>query len=59
MVNKMMDKVLITGSGGLIGGEAVDFFCKKGYDVIGLDNDMRKEFFGKEASTIADAILKK
>jgi len=45
------DKVLITGSAGLIGGEAVDFFCKKGYDVIGLDNDMRSSFFGDDAST--------
>lgn len=43
---------LITGSSGLIGSEAVKFFCKKGFLVIGVDNDMRSYFFGKEASTI-------
>ena len=43
--------VLITGSGGLIGSEAVKFFCKKGFQVIGIDNDMRSYFFGPEAST--------
>lgn len=43
--------ILVTGSAGLIGSEAVRFFCDKGYDVIGVDNDMRKYFFGTEAST--------
>jgi len=42
--------VLITGSGGLIGSQAVDFFSKKGFRVIGIDNDSRKTFFGEEAS---------
>ena len=42
---------LITGSAGLIGAEAVRFFCSKGYRVLGIDNDMRREFFGDEAST--------
>jgi CDP-paratose 2-epimerase len=46
-----MNKVLITGSGGLIGSESTRFFCKKGFDVIGIDNDMRAKFFGDEAST--------
>jgi len=50
MVNKIV-KIMITGSAGLIGGEAVDYFCKKGFDVIGIDNDMRKYFFGDKAST--------
>lgn len=44
-------KALITGSAGLIGSECTRFFSKKGFDVIGIDNDMRKNFFGKEAST--------
>jgi CDP-paratose 2-epimerase len=44
-------KVLITGSGGLIGSEAVNFFHEKGFEIIGIDNDMRKYFFGEEAST--------
>lgn len=42
---------LITGSGGLIGGEASRFFSDKGFDVVGVDNNMRSYFFGEEAST--------
>ena len=42
---------IVTGSGGLIGSQAVQFFHKKGYKVIGIDNDMRKYFFGEDAST--------
>lgn len=44
-------KALITGSGGLIGSEAAKFFAEKGFDVVGIDNDMRSYFFGKDAST--------
>lgn len=43
--------VIVTGSAGLIGSEAVSFFCERGHSVIGVDNDMRKVFFGSEAST--------
>lgn len=43
--------VLITGSAGLIGSEAARFFAAKGYAVVGVDNDMRKYFFGDTAST--------
>ncbi len=46
-----MKTILITGSSGLIGSEAVSFFCEKGYTVVGIDNDMRKAFFGENAST--------
>ena len=46
-----MSTVLITGSSGLIGGEAVDFFSSKFDKVIGVDNNMRSYFFGKESST--------
>jgi len=46
-----MNIILITGSGGLIGSESVEFFADKFDRVIGIDNDMRQEFFGKEAST--------
>lgn len=42
---------LITGSGGLIGGETAQFFAEKGYDIVGVDNDMRSYFFGEQAST--------
>lgn len=46
-----MKYILVTGSSGLIGSESVKFYCKKGYNVIGIDNDMRKRFFGDDAST--------
>lgn len=46
-----MPTALITGSGGLIGSESVAHFVEAGYDVIGLENDMRARFFGAEAST--------
>jgi len=43
--------VIVTGSAGLIGSETVKRFAKDGARVVGIDNDMRKEFFGPEAST--------
>jgi CDP-paratose 2-epimerase len=46
-----LETIIITGSSGLIGSEAVQFFSDKGMRVVGVDNDMRKEFFGDEAST--------
>ena len=45
-----MSIVLITGSSGLVGSESVNFFSKKGFEVIGIDNNLRKFFFGKHAS---------
>jgi len=45
-----MDVMLVTGSAGLIGSEAVEFFSNKFDHVIGIDNDFRAKFFGKEAS---------
>jgi CDP-paratose 2-epimerase len=42
---------IITGSGGLIGSESVAHFVQEGYDVIGIENDMRARFFGGVAST--------
>ena len=47
-----MSIALITGSCGLIGSESVDFFAKKGFDIVGIDNNLRELFFGKEGSTI-------
>jgi CDP-paratose 2-epimerase len=49
-----MGLVVVTGSAGLIGSEAARLFADKGLDVIGIDNDMRKTFFGTEASTAAN-----
>ncbi|WP_371879086.1 NAD-dependent epimerase/dehydratase family protein [Candidatus Chloroploca mongolica] len=36
----------MTGSSGLIGSEAVQYYDNQGYRVIGVDNNMRREFFG-------------
>ena len=47
-----MSIALITGSCGLVGSESVEFFSKKGFEVIGLDNNFRKFFFGTDASTL-------
>ena len=52
-----MKYILITGSCGLIGSETALYFSKKGYGVIGIDNNMRSYFFGEEAdntSTLKD-----
>ena len=46
-----MDKyVLITGSLGLVGSESVNFFLKKNFKVLGIDNNRRRFFFGEEGS---------
>ena len=47
-----MAVAVITGSAGLIGAEAARYFAAKGLDIVGIDNDMRREFFGDDASTI-------
>jgi len=46
-----MSVVLITGSCGLVGSESVKFFISKGFDVIGVDNNYRLKFFGKDGDT--------
>lgn len=48
-----MGVIVVTGSAGLIGSETTRHFAALGYDVVGLDNDMRRVFFGEEASTAA------
>jgi len=52
-----MSVVIVTGSTGLIGSETVRFFAKQGMDVVGIDNDMRAEFFGAEASTAWNQVV--
>ncbi len=42
----MRMNVLVTGSSGLIGSEAVKYYDERGHRVIGVDNNMRREFFG-------------
>jgi CDP-paratose 2-epimerase len=44
-------KILVTGSGGLIGSYVVEHYSNAGHEVIGIDNNMREVFFGPEAST--------
>ena len=46
-----MNTVLITGSNGLIGSAAVSFFANKADLILGLDNNMRKQFFGEDGDT--------
>ena len=44
--------ILVTGSSGLIGSEAVVYFDRQGHKVIGVDNNMRREFFGPQGDTL-------
>ena len=46
-----MSIALITGSNGLVGSESVKFFSQKGFNIIGIDNNLREFFFGKDGST--------
>ena len=48
-----MAVAIVTGSAGLIGSEAVRWFSGQGLDVVGIDNDMRRYFFGDGASTLS------
>ncbi|CAN5775272.1 NAD-dependent epimerase/dehydratase family protein [soil metagenome] len=43
--------LLVTGSSGLIGSEVVEYFCKLGWQVHGVDNNMRADFFGPQGDT--------
>jgi CDP-paratose 2-epimerase len=46
-----MSIAIVTGSAGLIGSEASRKFHAEGFDIVGIDNDMRSRFFGTDAST--------
>jgi CDP-paratose 2-epimerase len=46
-----MKKMVVTGSSGLIGSEVVTFFAQQGWDVHGMDNNMRADFFGPQGDT--------
>ena len=56
-----MKIALITGSCGLVGSESSLFFSKKGFKIIGIDNNYRKKFFGRDGdiSWIKKKIKKK
>ena len=45
-----MAVAIITGAAGLIGSEAAAFFSEQGLEVVGIDNDMRRHFFGDEGA---------
>ncbi len=45
-------RILVTGSSGLIGSEAVTHFDAQGHDVVGVDNNMRRVFFGEAGDTL-------
>lgn len=49
-------KIFITGSLGLVGSEAAHYFLFRGHQVTGVDNDMRRHFFGEEASVAKNMI---
>jgi CDP-paratose 2-epimerase len=46
-----MKRALVTGSSGLIGSETVTFFDRHGWEVHGVDNNMRRDFFGPDGDT--------
>jgi CDP-paratose 2-epimerase len=46
-----MKRVLITGSAGLVGSSAASLFASRGVEIVGIDNDLRKWFFGPESGT--------
>ena len=49
-----MSTVIVTGAAGLIGSESVKRFAREGFRVAGIDNDLRRWFFGDGASTLAN-----
>ena len=48
--------ILVTGAGGLIGSAVSKFFLKKNFQVIGIENNKRRLFFGKKAD-VRDNII--
>jgi CDP-paratose 2-epimerase len=50
-----MRSILVTGSSGLIGSEIVDQFASDGWHVVGIDNNMRADFFGPQGDTMWNA----
>lgn len=44
--------ILVTGSNGLIGSEAVEYFDRQGHRIVGVDNNMRATFFGPPGDTL-------
>jgi len=51
MKTQQRKKLLVTGSSGLIGSEVVEHFCRLDWEVHGVDNNMRADFFGPQGDT--------
>jgi CDP-paratose 2-epimerase len=47
-----MNRLIVTGSAGLIGSEVTTYFASNGWEVTGIDNNMRADFFGQNGDTI-------
>ena len=54
-----MKIAIVTGSGGLIGSETVNFLLLRGFKVLGIDNNFRKFFFGKDGDVLKSINLLK
>ena len=50
-MTRSLRKILVTGASGLIGSEAVAHFDARGAEVVGIDNNMRADFFGESGDT--------
>jgi len=50
-MSKAGDRIVVTGSAGLVGSEAVSYYCDRGRRVLGIDNNMRRSFFGDDGDT--------
>ena len=46
-----MKKMIVTGSSGLIGSEVVNYFANNGWEIYGIDNNLRADFFGESGDT--------
>jgi CDP-paratose 2-epimerase len=46
-----MKKLLVTGSAGLVGSEVVTWFSQYDWEIVGVDNNMRADFFGPKGDT--------
>ena len=53
LMSSVPKKVMVTGSGGLIGSECARLLAGEGWTVVGVDNDMRQQFFGPAGTTRA------